>query len=159
MVNIVYQTVTESAANTLTYAKFETGYGTLDKTGWIINRIEYFPIAFLPDANNDSYEMAITTSNQLAALGLDAAAVKHYLKIMMPMFSSVGWAIVITPHIIDLSTLPGRGLLVLPVPLYIAIKGTGLPSALTVKCRLYFETVDLDDQMWVELVEQTRLLS
>jgi hypothetical protein len=159
MVNIVYQTVVESGANTLTFAKFETGYGTLDRVGWIINRIEYYPTTWAPDANTDAHEFAITTSNQISALGLEAASVKHFIREQLILQTAVGWGVLRTPIIVDLSTLPGNGILVLPNPLYIAVKGTGCAGPITLKCRLYFQTLTLDSDLWMELVEQTRLLS
>ena len=41
-VNQAYISVTESALNTLTFAKLETGISIYEKVGWLICRMDYF---------------------------------------------------------------------------------------------------------------------
>jgi len=59
----------------------------------------------------------------------------------------------------DFSSLPGGGLLTLPNPLYLAVQGESLASAVTVRARIHFSRMDMEAENWIELVEQTRLLT
>jgi hypothetical protein len=159
---IVYQTVTESAANTLTYAQIQTGYGSLQKTAWIIHRLEYYIPANVLNfigAADDVLQIALVTSNLLTTLSLAEASVVDLFHLEQLSATQVGFQFLPQPLIRDFSALPGGGKLVLPYPLWLAAKGTSLGSAATVAIRLFFTERDLADADWMELVQQTRLLS
>lgn len=160
--NVVYVQVTESAANTLTFQQIQTGYGSLQKTGWIIHRLEYYltPTDINKMANaDDSIQVALVTSNLLSALTLQEASVIDLYQMESLMATAVGFSFAPQPLIRDFSSLPGGGRLVLPYPLYLAVKGTSLATALAPAARIFFTERDLGDQEWMELVQQTRLLS
>lgn len=160
--NVVYAEVTESAANTLTFEQIQTGYGSLNKTGWVIHRIEYYldsTTLNLVTEPGDDLQIALVTSNLITSLTLQSAAVVDLLEIMILQDTAVGFEQKHMPMIRDFSSLPGGGKLVLPYPIFLAAKGTALGSAATVACRISFTERELTDVEWQELVQQTRLLT
>jgi hypothetical protein len=159
--NIVYQTIDESAANTLTFQQIQTGYGSLDKKGWLISRIEwYLPLATLNQLGQaaDLIQVALTTSNLVSSLTLQDASLIDLMELGIIVWTAVGVSPVYKPLIRDFSNLPGGGRIVLPYPLYLAVKGTDLGGAISAACRIFFTEIDLDEAGWMELVQQTRLL-
>jgi len=160
--NIVYASVVESAANTLTFTKIETGYGGLQKTAWIIHRIEWFlgiGIRSLVIDNSDAIDCALVTSNLISALDLSQAALIDLYEFKTFEKSAVGFRCFDDPITRNFADLPGGGRIVLPYPLYLAVKGVSLASAVTVKARIFFTERELGDADWMELVQQTRLLT
>jgi hypothetical protein len=159
--NVAYVTVTESAANTLTFSKLETGIAPFEKRGWIINRIEWsFGINVTTfAANDDQLTVALTASNTITSLTLGDNAVLDMMVFKRIDIGTAGSGMfVATPFVKDLSTVPGGGLLVTPNPIYIAAKGTSLPDVATCSCRFYYTSVDLKaDEFW-ELVEMRRMV-
>jgi hypothetical protein len=159
--NIIYQNITESAANTLTFQQIQTGYGTLDKKGWIVSRIEwYVPLASvnLLGTSADLIQIALVTSNLITTLSLADASLIDLLELGLLQATAVGQNPFFKPLIRDFSSLPGGGRLMLPYPLYIGVKGTDLTAAINAAARIFFTERDLGDQEWMELVQQTRLL-
>lgn len=153
--------ITESALNTLTFQKIETGLSLFQKVGWILHRIDWFFIsvnsALLPDTG-DSLEMAITTRSDLVLIGdLTSDALVDHVKVEKwedaAPTSSWMWNPLIT-H--DFTGLPMGGILVAPNPLYMAIKGNGLAAATYGQARWYYTVVDLKGDDYFELL-QSRL--
>lgn len=162
-VNKVYVSVTESAANTLTFQKIETGYGSLQKTAWIIQRIEYFfplgqALSLVLD-NSDAIDLALCTSNLITSINLASASIIDLMEIQETQKSSVGFERYFLPIARNFADLPGGGLLVLPYPLYLAVKGTSLASPVSASCRISFIEKDIGDKDWMELVQQQCLLT
>jgi len=161
-VNLVYAACTETAANTLTFQKIETGYGSLQKTAWIIQRIEWYLSASARNlivAADDSVTAALVSSNLITTLDLAQASLFDLYEYKVHYQTSVGFAPTADPVIRDFAELSGGGRLCLPYPLYVAVKGTSIASAVTIKCRISFIEKELSDADWMELVQQTRLLS
>jgi hypothetical protein len=160
--NIVYVGVTESAANTLTFQQIQTGYGSLQKTGWVVHRIEYYltqtTIQLLLNTD-DLLQLALCTSNLASSLTLQDASMIDLLEIGVSIYSSVGVVFSEKPMIRNFSDLPGGGRLVLPYPLFLAVKGTSVAAAMVAAARIFFTERELGDSEWMELVQQTRLLS
>lgn len=159
---IVYASVTESAANTLTFQKMETGHGVLDKKAWIIHRLEFYLSA--TDINrlgaaDDVISIALTTSNLISSLDLSSAAVIDVIEFNQLQATAVGFTLFDKPWIRSFTDLPGGGRLVLPNPLYLAVKGTSLAAAVTAKVRIVFTAMDMETDDWLQIVEQTRLLT
>ena len=160
--NIVYGSVTETAANTLTFQKIETGYGSLDKTAWLIQRLEYYPTLATVNENDtaaDIIQIAITKSNLLSSLVLSSSAVLDLFEFRSHFRSDIASQDYIAPWSRNFTDLAGGGLLVLPYPLYLGIKCTAHISVGSAQMRMFFSTIELSDAQWVELVEQTRLLT
>ncbi len=154
--------VTETAANTLTFEKLETGLSVYDKIGWVVCRVEFKIRATVPalfNGTGDYLEMALTITNSITTLADDNPAVLVKKLLLRTDFGTAANAgINDTTYIYDYSNLPGGGLLTLPNPLYFGLVGTGLTGAATVTCRLFFKAIQLNDQDYFNLVQSRQLL-
>jgi hypothetical protein len=161
ILKMVYCKVTESGANTLTFSEFETGFGSNDQIGWYIQRVEIQTNVYgLTNANQDLLDIVIATSNQITNIGMSQAAIKMFMEITrVEVGTAASGSFVQTPFIRDFGNIEGGGILVLPKPLYLGARGSSLTGASTTECRLYVKEVALQPQEWMQLVEQTRLLS
>jgi len=157
-----YQTVTESVAGTLAFQEWVNGYSMGDDVGLIISMIMYDISG--GDLNKiideaDSILVGFCTSDQIADLALSRNSVLDRLKVT---YSADGAATSAhfnqTPFIRDFSDLPEGGILVAPKPLYIAVQGASLASAVSVEARIYFRAVVLDDREFRELWETYSLI-
>jgi len=161
--NLAIISVTESAANTLTYKKLETGISLSEKVAWVISRLEFSSGEFGPTIFNgtgDELRIALTVSNSMTALVGTDPMVLDFLKINRFDYGTAANAIMpVQPIIKDYTNLPGGGIIVPPQPLYLAAVGSGLASATTVVCRIYYTLLPLAvDQYW-ELIEARRVLA
>lgn len=162
---MAYMDVVESAANTLTFSSpLVTGINVFEKKAFKINRLEYI-------INQDAYSLLINTddnfyvsvvaSNQITGIGLNNQAVIDHIMVGATKFGTPATAEIIKQPIVkDLSTLPGGGILVIPSPIYLAVKGTSLASAVSgVGLRFYFTVMDLKPEEYWELLESRRLIT
>ena len=159
--NKMYGTVTESAANTLTYAEIKTNVSVFDKAAWILHRLEWYLAATEIDkllGLGDSITMALTSSSTPAALALADSAVIDLCTLNHKDLTAVGFSDYTTPFIRDFSNLPGGGLIIAPRPLYLAAKGVSLASAVTVQLRGYFTIMNLSADEYIELVDFYRIV-
>lgn len=159
--NKAYGTVTESAANTLTFSQIQTNISIMEKVAWVISRIEWYftpaQIALLVD-DADAFEVALTSSNKVATLSLADSAVIDYMMVRKFVSTAVGWQFISPMWTRDFSMLPGGGLIVAPNPLYVAIKGTGLASAGGVGMRFYWSRQELSPDQYLELLDFYRIV-
>jgi len=153
---------TESAANTLTFSKLETGLSVYDKIGWVLARVEIpLTVATLDlfNGNGDVLEIALTATNTITAFDDANAAIYMHRTLLRRDVGTPAVSFFIDTTIVeDFSTLPGGGILLLPNPLYLAIKGTGLTGAATVDVRIFFKAMDMTDQDYFNLVQARQLL-
>jgi hypothetical protein len=152
----------ETAPNTLSFVELDMGYGLLDKKAIVINRIEYAPTTTVWAefaATTDSLQIALTTSRTISSLLETFAAVLDKYKICMN--ANAPLELVRDPFIKDLSQLPGGGILCLPKPLYAGIIATGFAASAVCYVKLFYTVLDLSKEkdVWMELVEMTRLLT
>lgn len=154
-------TVTESAANTLTFKKLETGISLFEKQAWLISRVNYF-ISGIAQFNTsaDALAMAITTTDQLTSLTLTNAAILDFLYLLrVDLGTAASGMFLPMPLVSDMSGLAGGGLLVPPNPLYLGAVGTGLAAAVSVTAKFYYTTIELKAEEYWELVESRRIIS
>lgn len=161
--NIAALSIAESAANTLTFKKVETGVSMNEKIAWIINCIEFFFAPSMTDFadTGDYLDVALTVSNTVASLSnlLDPQVLVMQRLLKQEDGAPATAFMMYQPVIRDLSTIPGGGIILPPNPLYIAAKGSGLASATTTFMRLYYTTLILSvDEYW-ELVEARRMVT
>lgn len=153
--------MTESAANTLTFAEIQTAISIFEKVAWVISRIEWFLAAAqlqqMAD-NGDIAQCAVTASNQITALALNNPSVIDLLEIARFQASAVGYNWWQLPIIRDFSNLPGGGIIVAPRPLYLALKGTTAAAAMTVSARIYFTQMELKADEYLELIDFYRIV-
>lgn len=154
---------TESAANTLTFKKLETGISLFEKMAWIIHRVEYFynvVTAAQFNADADSLVIALTTTDQLSSLAIYNNAIIDLAVLQRTDFGTpaTGW-LTHKPIYKDFSSLPGGGLIVPPNPLYLGAQGTSLAAASVTFARLFYTNYELSADEYWELVESRRLVS
>lgn len=154
--------VTESAANTLTFKKLETGISLTEKVAWVIHRIEYLPSGLSTavfNADQDAQYYGLSVSNAWSAVSLYENTIIDYNAITrVDIGAAASGSFVNRPQVKSFSSLPGGGILVPPTPLYLYAQGSGLVSATTVVARIHYTLRVLKvDEYW-ELVEARRVL-
>jgi hypothetical protein len=159
--NKMYGQVVESAANTLTFEEINTNISYFSRQAFVLHRLEWYPaptsLSVLGGAG-DYFECALTSSNKITMLNLDDPGVIDLLTITQNFQSGVGFFIKPFPIIREFTDLPGGGLIINPRPLYLAVKGTSLASALTINLRAYFTVVELNSDQYVEMLDFYRIL-
>jgi hypothetical protein len=154
----------ESAANTLTYDKVETGMSIYDKVGWVISRIEYqfTPAAMaLFNGTGDYAIVGLSSTNSILAAGINAQNPALYtFRTFQRLDLGVAATGMLTSgfFVDDYSTMPGGGLFVLPAPLYGYIIGSGLTGAITIPMIVYASPMTLTDTDYFNLVQSRQLL-
>jgi len=154
-------TVTESAANTLTFEKLETGMSIYDKVGWVVQRVEFTSIGVqaLMNGSGDYVVAALTMSNQMTDISSEnPAVILSVAKQRVDFGTAASGMMVNEPSFLDYTTLAGGGILVLPNPLYLGVKGTGLTGASTFQMKVYFQAVTLTDADYFNLVQARQIL-
>jgi hypothetical protein len=161
--NMALMRVVESAANTLTFLKLETGISINQKVAWLLNRIEYFPNTYgaaMFNADGDSLVCGLSVGNSWTQPLMSEKAI---IDIFSATRNDYGVAassdMRLDPYIKDLSTLPGGGLMVPPAPFYGFVRGSSLVAAMTVYIRIFYTTIDLTTEDYWELAESFRPLS
>lgn len=161
--NYAILSVTESAANTLTFKKLETGISLSEKVAWIINRVEYIVAsisAAIFNADTDTMTWGLSLSNSFAAPAFSEDTIIDYnllARLDLGVAASGGWLLV--PFLKDFSRLPGGGLLVPPTPLYLWAKGSGLTAANIVTARIHYQLMSMSTDQYWQLVEARRVIS
>lgn len=153
----------ESAANTLTFKKLETGISLTEKVAWVINRVEYIitsQLAAMFNGDGDVFYFGLALSNAWSTPSMAESTILDYNTVQRIDYGTAAVAFLKSmPFIKDFSSLPGGGILVPPNPLYLYAKGLGLASANGVVARMHYTLLPLAvDQYW-ELVEARRVLS
>lgn len=164
--NIAALTVTESAANTLTYTKLEFGTAVFEKVGLLLHRLELFfnpGVADIPQTE-DSGTVALTIGNSLASILTIAAysdpAIIDKFFICNKISGTPAVQFWTTgPMIHDFSGLPGGGILVPAQPIYAAIQGLSAANPLTASLRMLFTYLPLKPEEYWELVSSRRVIS
>ena len=160
-VNQAYLSVTESAANTMTFSKLETGVSIREKVGWLISRLDWFFAVTVADfsAAGAALKYGISAMDTFAALSL-----KHSGIIDMNEVTRQDWGVAASgylrtvPETKSFADLPGGGLLVPPNPLYVFAEGFNLTNPQLVEVRLFYTVVGLKTEDFWELVEQRRMI-
>lgn len=159
-VNVLLHECTMSGIDTLTYSEINIGLSTFDRIGLMLHRASFYPSAstianFEGDA--DFIQLAITGSNAPTDIGSDErsvfAKVESFLNFQGTP-ATIG--VYHFPMDIDLTGMPGGGLLIPPRPLYFAAMTNGFGAAGVFYLRMYFTTVQLRDTEYFELLETFR---
>lgn len=160
--NLATISTTESAANTLTFKKLETGISLQDKVAWVISRIEYFTSDMnntVFNATDDILSFGLSVGNTFSSPTLTEPTILDLVYVYRRDFGTAATGGFQTmPIVKDFSDLPGGGILLAPVPLYGFIKGSGLTAAATIVARINYTLMPLAvDQYW-QLVESRRVI-
>jgi len=161
--NLMYGTVTESAASTLTFAEINTNVSVWEKRAFVLHRLEWnIAPAFLTTNildGGDIIDLALTNSQQITSLTPDNPAVIDRMTVGLKYASAVGGELVVQPWHRDFTGLPGGGLLIAPRPLFLAVKCTNIANACTVTLRARFTVIELTADEYLELVDFYRIVS
>ena len=153
---------TETAINTLTFKKLETGISLFEKVAWIIHRVEYFlgPTAPILANANDAIQWALTTTDQLSSIAISNAAVLDILKLeYISLGAAASGLYVSMPIVKDFAQLPSGGLIVPPNPLYLAVQGIVANAVGTVTAKIFYTNLQMSVEDYWELVEARRIIS
>jgi len=161
--NYAIITCLESAANTLTFKKLETGVSLNEKIAWILNRIEYTVSSLLAaqfNADADAFTFGLSVSSSFASAAITEQSILDWNQITRQDFGAAAVAsLVRQPFTKDFSSLPMGGILVPPNPVYLFGQGTSLVGAMTVIARIHYTTLSLTTDQYWELVEARRVIS
>lgn len=152
--NVAYTIVSQTAANSLTFASIQMAVGLFQGIAMILHRIAYTPyVATLREvvAASDSFAMALTSSNRLAAvMDTNDPAIIDCWRV-----SGIGvpTSNMETPHYTDFTMLPGGGKLIAANPIYGAMHSGGFAAAQGGLIRLEFTFVELNDRDYMELIQ------
>ena len=153
--NRAFVSVTQSAANTLTFSQIRFGAGLFTGTALILSRVEWWP----PNAGLDEtldladlHQFAITNRDDLTTIDETNMNVLAYAYFGV-LEGAAGFTQVHLPIITDFSTLPGGGLIFPANPLFIGYGSAGMTAAYTLNAVMYYTTKDLADADYVELVQ------
>ena len=152
--NLLYDSVTESGANTLTFEAIDIGLNIFDKVGLLIHRIEWYRWHDLLAAAADLLTFGLSASNGWATATPAETSILTYHRASLVDYGTAGNNyLTVDPMIDDFTTLPGGGLLTTPKPLYMFGAGSNLASAATIKMRMFFTIVTLKPEEYFELLE------
>ena len=160
-VNQAFLSVTESALNTLTFGKLETGIAIFEKAAWLICRIDYEFIISAAQfgAEADNLVFGISVSDQITNTDLSNSAIVDRNRVTRMDFGTAASGVILrSPYTKNFASLPGNGLLIPPNPIYIFAAGTALTGPVTLEARMFYTVIKLaGDEFW-ELVEQRRMI-
>jgi len=152
--NVLYDSVTESDTNTLTFEAVDVGLNIFDKVGLLVSRIEYHGVWVKLVDDADTLEFGLSSSNGWTDPDPAETSIIDYNKLLLREVGTAAAAVWnLDPYIKDLSNLPGGGLLITPKPLYMYAQGASLVSAASVKMRMFFTVIPLKPEEYFELLE------
>jgi len=152
--NVLYDSVTESAANTLTFESVDVGLNIFDKVGLLISKVEYYSLYNRIVADGDSLEFGLSSSNGWSDADAAETSIIDYNRVSLNAVGTAATALErVEPFIKDFSTLPGGGILITPKPLYLYAAGANLGNPATVQIRMFFTIIKLRPEEYFELLE------
>lgn len=156
--------VMESAANTLTFKKLETGIDLMEQTAWLITRLEWFLSnldAATFNGDRDSLSLGLCASNAVPDItDLSNPAVIDFMQVIrLDIGAAATGVFEVKPYVREFTNVSGGGLLVPPNPLYAAAKGNGLTSATTNLVRIYYTQITLKADEYFNLWQSRRIIS
>lgn len=161
--NIAYLDVTESAANTLTFAQLVMANNLLsEKAAVIIHRME-LKVGDLASLNGtgDFFDAALCLSDRITTLSdLSQPEILAFVRFLRhDIGAAATGSILLDPVIRDFTNLPGGGLLVPADRLYIGAKASGAAAAMVATMRLYYTVMPLQVSDYWELIEARRIMT
>jgi len=152
--NLVFDEVTESGTDTLTFEAVDLGLSAQDRVGVLIHRLEWSKWELGLADDTDRIEFGLSASNGWATVAASEQSIITFIRKNVTEIGTAASALVWSiPEVQDFTTFPGGGILIVPRPLYLFIKGTNLATAQTVAMRMYFTLVTLKPEEYFELLE------
>jgi len=159
---IAYMTVTESAANTLTFAGMSVFSNILSQQGMILHRAEYLITATAYSQFNstgDSLKFGLAGDDGLSTISQDDPEVYDQKRIYRIDVGAAAQGVFLNmPIETDFTRLPGGGMLIPADRLYLFAEGTGLAAAVTCSARVHFTLKALSAADYLELAQAMRVL-
>lgn len=162
--NMAYLQVTETGANTLTFAQLQLANTLMtQKTALIIHRLDVFPDlnATALSATNKSLGVALTLTNKITSINdqsqPEVLFFRQYKRI--DFGAAASGMIVPEPEIVDYNYMPGGGIIVPADRLYIGVAGIGAGAAQTCSMRIYYTVKELETSDYWELIEARRIMT
>ncbi len=156
-------TVTESAANTLTFLQVQTGGFLFERRAMIIHRIAYLQsvaTAGLLLDGSDRLEFGISVNNTLTTVAwTDPNVIDLVQQNVFDIGTPASSQLHEHPIVSDFSSLPGGGLIIPAFPIFGFVRGTSIASAATVVIRAYYTIRELEASEFIELVEASRIIT
>lgn len=154
-VNRALVLLTMSAANTLTFQEIRFGVGLFQGIALILHRLDLYPntaTAREVVTAADHLVVGLTTSDEITTLNMDQQSVMFSKSLIAVAATTVP---VEAPMSVDLSGLPGGGLIMPANPLYLAMNTSGFAAAGEVRAVLYHTFKELRDSEYLELIQGT----
>jgi len=158
-----YIAVTESVANTLTFAELNIAAETDKKKAMVIHRIEYLlsgtSIASLV-ATGDQITAGLSLSDSITTIGLNKIEVFDRFQVSWDVITTTGsWYGSAFPIDKRFNDMPGGGLIVPVKKLYSFIQGSSLAVATSMTARIWYTILTLSPLDYVELIEAMNILT
>jgi hypothetical protein len=161
--NIAFLKVTESAANTLTWARLQLANTLLtEKTAVLIHRADvqldhHFTIL---SANTARITAVVSVSDRITDIrDLSQPEILLQIEYQRIDATAVSTHVIKQPEILDFSSLPGGGILVPADNLFVGIKGLTAGAAGLVSVRLYYTVKALKTEEYWDLIEARRVMT
>lgn len=156
-VNRAIERVTMSAANTLTFQQINFAAGIFQGVAVLLHRVT-FNIGLTAYremvAVNDSFTVALTVSRQLADLNMTNAEIIVRRQRAAILVGAIVNLIHTSDDItVDLTQLPGGGILIPANPIYLAMLTTSLTTEGVCDCEILFTFKELADADYIELIQ------
>jgi len=157
--NVFSAEVTESAANTLTFAQLNFGITFRDKMAIVVDQIFWLLIGGVLDdfdAEGDGVSMALTTSDQVT----DITDFADTRVLVLKMLRTITLGTMADSHILEQPYVSSftPPLIVIPTRLYLAVWGSSLAAAAILRARIHFRTVPVStEQQLTEVLETFQL--
>lgn len=160
--NIAFLEVTESAANTLTFAQLQLATTLMtEKAALIIHRAELTVDDSVLNSSGDYVDVALAVSDRIPSISdLSQPELLFYMSLQRRDLGTAASGIILEwPLQADFTSLPGGGILVPADRLYIGIKGFGAASASKGTMRLYYTIMALNTEDYWDLIEARRVMT
>ncbi len=159
----LFMQMTETAANTLSFAQLAVGVSIFDYAAFIISRIEYYwnPGALAGiDADQDSITVALTGSGSITVLDRSQPQVYDLASWIGALDGTAAtMARYESPTIHDFAAMKGGGLLVPAQDMFIAVLGNGQATARTGTILAYYSVMELAAADYLEVAQKYRVIS
>lgn len=159
--DVAYLTVTETAANTLTFGALSLARALGSRQAFIVHKIEYLvPAASLAllVAAADALQYGLSLSNSITDVGYDKVEVFDRVYLSYDGSLPSGGLMPAQPIVHDFNMMPGGGLIVPVKTMYVYAKGASVASASSVSCRMWYTVKELKDTEYLQLVEAYEIL-
>jgi len=162
--NIAFLSVTESAANTLTFSQLQLANNLLsEKAAIIIHRAEFLliPLVTIFNSSGDNLKIALTLTDRITDIGdLSQPEILFAEKFSRDDLGAAASGLYLRqPFIRDFTELPGGGIIVPADRLYIGAQGNGCAAAAYATMRLYYTVMPLQVTDYWELIEARRIMT